>query len=52
MPETHSFVCKEIQDNDLLPIMNASKLSYVYLYKHKRGYNVSKQEFQERFKRA
>ena len=52
MPEIHSFVCKEIQDNDLLPIMNASKLSYVYLYKHKRGYNVSKQEFQERFKRT
>lgn len=52
MPEIHTFVCKEIQDNDLLPIINSSKLSYVYLYKHKRNYNVSKQEFQERFKRA
>ena len=52
MPEIHSFVCKEIQDNDLLPIMNAPKLSYVHLYKYKRGYNVSKRGFQERFKQA
>lgn len=44
-----SFVCKEIEDNDLSPIFESTTLSYVYLYKYKRTYNYNKKDFEKRF---
>ncbi len=44
-----SFVCKEIEDNDLSPIFESTTLSYVYLYKYKRTYNYNKKDFKKRF---
>lgn len=49
MKNIESFVCKEIEDNDLSPIFESTTLSYVYLYKYKRTYNYNKKDFEKRF---
>lgn len=49
MKNIESFVCKEILDNNLSPIFESTTLSYVYLYKYKRTYNYSKEEFEKKF---
>ena len=49
MRNIESFVCKEIEDNDLSPIFECKTLSYVYLYKYKKTYNYNKKEFEKRF---
>jgi hypothetical protein len=49
MKNIESFVCKEIEDNNLSPIFESTTLSYVYLYKYKRTYNYNKKDFEKRF---
>ncbi|PJK07489.1 hypothetical protein CO614_05380 [Lysobacteraceae bacterium NML120232] len=49
MENLSTLVCKEVLDNDLAPIFESKTLRYVHLYKHKKAYNYSKQELQERF---
>ena len=49
MPSLQDFICKDIANNDLTPLLCSPTLRYVYLAKHKRAYNVSKQELAQRF---
>lgn len=49
MPHLMTFLCKEITNNDLSPMFMSKTLSNAYLYKHKKAYNYTKDEFETRF---
>lgn len=44
-----TFLCREIVNNDLSPMFASKTLLNAYLYKHKKSYNYTKEEFNRRF---